>query len=120
MNRARLYEFWRRNQLVILHAPVLAVGAFVVYSLLRGVDPYLGIEGFGDLMGYALAAVRAALIVYSAWWVKRWALFDLHASTELELFKMASSGHRGSERVLIRDRLEWAFLLALFAWIYSP
>lgn len=112
-------EFWRRNQVVILHLPFLVLALFACYVVSRALDPRIGVEGFGDLFGYGLNAIRIALVVYIAWWFKRWALFDLHSKTELELFEAQKNGDYNARRIIIRDRIEWAFLLTWLGWMFS-
>ena len=115
----RVREFWRRNHVTLLILPALVGLAFGAYIFLRALDPRIGVEGFGDFFGYVVNAVRAALIVGGVWWFKKHAWFDLHHTTELELFEKARAGDRNAERLLWRDRIEWAFLLVLGAWLFT-
>jgi hypothetical protein len=112
-------EFWRRNQAALFHTPLLLVLSLGAYIVLQALDPRIGVEGFGDIFGYLINGVRAALIVAAAFWFKRTAFFDLRSQTELELFESARIGNRDAERILIRDRLEWFAILALFAWLFT-
>lgn len=115
----RVREFWRRNHVTVLILPALLGLAFGAYVFFRALDPRLGVEGFGDLFAYVVNAVRAAMIVAAVWWFKKHAWFDLHTPTELELFEKSRAGDRNAERLLWRDRIEWAFLLVLAAWLFT-
>lgn len=115
--RSRLWEAWRRNQLLLLHLPVL-LGALVGgYIVLTALDSRIGVEGFGSLFGYALNGVRAALIMFTAWWLKKWCWFHLHDRTELELFVAAQRGDKPAFWIIVRDRAEWIAALT-FATIW--
>lgn len=119
--RQRAWEFWRRNQILLLQLPIMLAFLVGSYVVLKSVDSRIGVEGFGDLFGYALNGVRITLIIFTAWWIKKWCWFDLHDKTELELFK-AMRGDPPSWQewmafwIVVRDRLEWlaAFGFATF------
>lgn len=114
-----LPEFWRRNHVALLYLPLLVAVCVVTYSTIREIEPRIGLEGFGDLFGYVLNGVRVAMIIFCAFWFKHWALFDLHKPTELELFEASRDGSYAAEKILWRDRLEWAFLLVFFGWAFT-
>ena len=117
--RRRAWEFWRRNQVLILHLPAMVFFLFGTYIVLKALDPRIGVEGFGDLFGYLLNGVRITLIIFTAWWVKKWCLFDLHDRTELSLFESARGGDRHAFWLRIVDRAEWAVLLAFATYWYT-
>lgn len=117
--RHRLSEFWRRNQIIALHLPMLIVFLFGSYVVLKAVDSRIGVEGFGDLFGYGLNGVRAALIIFTAWWMKRKLFFDLHAATELRLFAAREKGDKAAFWMTVLDRAEWVVLLAFATWWYT-
>lgn len=112
-------EFWRRNQALLLHAPVLLVLLTACYLGLKALDPRIGVEGFGDLFGYLLNGVRVTMIVFAAWWLKRNLFFDLHQSTELSLHERAREGDWAVQLLILRDRVEWAALLALATYWFT-
>lgn len=113
-----LKEAWRRNKANLLWLPITLCVVLGLYVVLRALDPRIGIEGFGDLFGYALNAVRAVGVVGLAWITKRNLFFDLHDKTELDLFgESKSSWH--VQAIIVRDRLEWIFLLVFFAWMLT-
>ena len=113
-------EFWRRNQALLLHTPVLLVLLTACYLGLKALDPRIGVEGFGDLFGYLLNGVRAVLIVFTAWWIKRHCWFDLHQATELDLFERVRGTNDAAARWLIaKDRIEWAVALAFATWWFT-
>lgn len=116
---SRLAEFWRRNQALLLHTPVLLLLLAGCYLGLKALDPRIGVEGFGDLFGYLLNGVRVTMIVFAAWWLKRNLFFDLHQSTELELHQRARDGDPGVQWLLVRDRIEWVALLALATYWFT-
>ena len=89
MDKTKLAEFWRRNQTLLLILPLTIVFLQLAWMVLQALDPRIGVEGFGDLFGYLLNGVRAVLIVFTAWWIKRHCWFDLHQATELGLFERA-------------------------------
>src|SRR3546814_4885449 len=70
--RRRAWEFWRRNQILLLQLPVMLLFLVTSYVVLKSVDSRIGVEGFGDLFGYALNGVRITLIIFTAWWIKKW------------------------------------------------
>lgn len=117
--RTRASEFWRRNQILIGHLPVLVALLVGGYIMLRALDSRIGLEGFGDLFGYGLNAVRAALIIFTAWWMKRKIFFDLHTDTELRLFKAREGGDPHAFWLIVQDRVEWIALLVLATWWYT-
>ena len=118
-SRTRWWEFWRRNQILLLQLPIMLVFLFGSYVVLKSVDTRIGVEGFGDLFGYALNGVRITLIIFTAWWIKKWCLFDLHDRTELTLFESARDGDRHAFWLRIVDRAEWAVLLAFATYWYT-
>jgi hypothetical protein len=110
--RVRAWEFWRSNQVLFLQLPLILIAMFAVYVTLKSLDSRIGVEGFGDLFGYMLNLVRAAMIVAFAWWFKKRALFDIHSRTELELFVAAKGGDRAAFWLRAFDRIEWVAVLA--------
>lgn len=116
-------EFWRRNQVILLILPLLMAFMVGLYIVLRAGDPRIGLEGFGDLFGYALNGVRALVVIVVSWWFKNIALFDIHKRTELALFERMRDGAKPESdhayRILIKDRVEWAFLLSLFTYLFT-
>ena len=117
--RTRAWEFWRRNQTLLLHMPLMLAALFGVYITLKSLDPRIGVEGFGDLFGYLLNGVRALLIIFTAWWIKKWPWFDLHSTTELALFEAMKAGDRMAFWIVVRDRLEWLAALAFATYWYT-
>lgn len=117
--RRRLWEFWRRNQIWLLQLPIMLVFLFGSYVVLKSLDSRIGVEGFGDLFGYALNAVRITLIIFTAWWIKKWCWFDLHDKTELELFGLRKEGNRDAHWIVWTDRAEWAIALAFATYWYT-
>lgn len=117
--KTRIAEFWRRNQALLVHLPVLLLLTLGAYIVLRALDPRIGLEGFGDVFGYFVNAVRAVFVVGLAWLTKRNIWFDLHKATELDLFEKARDGHPNAERLVRRDRVEWVFLLCFYAWLLT-
>ncbi len=117
--RTRAWEFWRRNQTLLLHLPVMLAALFGVYITLKSLDPRIGVEGFGDLFGYLLNGVRALLIIFTAWWIKKWPWFDLHSTTELALFEAMKAGDRMAFWIVVRDRAEWCAALAFATYWYT-
>ena len=117
--RTRAWEFWRRNQTLLLHLPVMLAALFGVYITLKSLDPRIGVEGFGDLFGYLLNGVRALLIIFTAWWIKKWPWFDLHSTTELSLFQAMRDGNWMAFWIVVRDRLEWLAALAFATYWYT-
>lgn len=109
----RALQFWKRNQIIIVHFPITMLALFGCNILLRALDPRIGVEGFGDLFGYLLNAVRATIIIYTAWWMKKWLFFDLTDDDELDLYRRARSGERDAHILRWTDRGEWALCLAL-------
>ena len=117
--RTRAWEFWRRNQTLLLHMPLMLAALFGVYITLKSLDPRIGVEGFGDLFGYLLNGVRATLIIFTAWWIKKWPWFDLHSTTELSLFQAMRDGNWMAFWIVVRDRLEWLAALAFATYWYT-
>lgn len=112
-------EFWRRNQALLLHAPVLLVLLTGCYLGLKALDPRIGVEGFGDLFGYLINGVRVTMIVFTAWWLKRNLFLDIDRGQEALLFAAALGGDRDAAWAILRDRLEWAFLLAICTYWFT-
>ena len=118
--RRRAWEFWRRNQILLLQLPIMVAFLFGSYIALKSLDSRIGVEGFGDLFGYLLNGVRAVLIVFTAWWIKRHCWFDLHQATELDLFERVRDKNDAAARWLIaKDRIEWAVALAFATWWFT-
>lgn len=122
--RTRAWEFWRRNQILLLQLPILVAFLFGTYILLKSIDSRIGVEGFGDLFGYALNGVRVTLIIFTAFWMKKWLWFDLHDKTELELFNTMrgtppSFGEWMAFWIVVRDRIEWLAALAFATYWYT-
>lgn len=89
------------------------------YVVLKSVDSRIGVEGFGDLFGYALNGVRITLIIFTAWWIKKWCWFDLHDKTELSLFESMKSGNWMAFWIVVRDRVEWLAALGFATYWYT-
>ena len=120
MDKTKLAEFWRRNQTLLLILPLTMVFLQLAWMVLQALDPCIGVEGFGDLFGYLLNGVRAVLIVFTAWWIKRHCWFDLHQTTELDLFERVRDKNDAAARWLIaKDRIEWAVALAFATWWFT-
>jgi exosortase/archaeosortase family protein len=117
--RRRAWEFWRRNQILILQLPVMVMFLFTIYIVLKSIDPRIGVEGFGSLFGYALNGVRGCLIIFTAIWMKKWMWFDLHDQTELELFVARKNGDPAAHRIVWTDRAEWIVALAFATYWYT-
>ncbi len=118
--RQRAWEFWKRNNVIFVQLPLMLAWLFLTYVVLKSIDPRIGVEGFGDIFGYALSSVRIAFIIFTAFWMKKWMLFDLFDKTELELFNAMKDGDRMAFWIVVRDRLEWAGLLFFATWWYMP
>lgn len=114
-----LKEAWRRNKPNLLWLPVLLAIVIGGYIVLRALDPRIGLEGFGDLFGYALNGVRAVAIVGLSWLVKRNIFMDLHDRTEVDLFDAMRKGDWFAFWIVARDRVEWMFLLVFFGWVMT-
>lgn len=122
-------EFWRRNQTVLLVLPLVLVLMQLAYVVLTALDSKIGVEGFGDLFGYLLNGVRAVLIVWAAWWIKRHCWFDLHQTTELSLFEKARDHGGWNDNMMpvrnwafwliVKDRAEWVAALAFATWWFT-
>lgn len=117
--RTRWWEFWRRNQIILLQLPIMVVFLFGSYIVLKSIDSRIGVEGFGDLFGYALNGVRITLIIFTAWWVKKWCWFDLHDRTELDLFDAMKRGDWVAFWIVVKDRVEWAVALGFATYWYT-
>ena len=117
--RQRAWEFWRRNNIILLQFPLLLAFLFVSYIVLKSVDSRIGVEGFGDLFGYALNGVRASLIIFTAFWIKKWLWFDLHSQTELSMFEAMKDGNWVAFWLVVRDRVEWIIALAFATFWYT-
>ena len=117
--RQRAWEFWRRNNIILLQFPLLLAFLFVSYIVLKSVDSRIGVEGFGDLFGYALNGVRASLIIFTAFWIKKWLWFDLHSQTELSMFEAMKDGNWVAFWIVVRDRVEWIIALAFATFWYT-
>ena len=117
--RQRAWEFWRRNNIILLQFPLLLAFLFVSYIVLKSVDSRIGVEGFGDLFGYALNGVRASLIIFTAFWIKKWLWFDLHSQTELSMFEAMKKGDWVAFWIVVRDRVEWIVALAFATYWYT-
>ncbi len=117
--RRRVWEFWRRNQILLLQLPLMLLFLFGSYVILKSIDSRIGVEGFGDVFGYALNGVRVTLIIFTAWWIKKWCWFDLHDKTELSLFETMQKGDWMAFWIVVRDRVEWVAALAFATYWYT-
>lgn len=115
----KAWEFWRRNNVILLQLPLMIAFLFGSYILLRSIDSRIGVEGFGDIFGYALNGVRITFILFTAFWMKKWMLFDLHDKTEYELFESMKSGNWMAFWIVVRDRVEWFVVLSLATYWYT-
>lgn len=115
----RVWEFWRRNNILFLQLPVMLAFLVGSYIVLKSIDSRIGVEGFGDIFGYALNGVRACLIIFTAFWMKKWLWFDLHDKTELSLFEAMKAGDWMAFWLVVRDRFEWAVALGFATYWYT-
>ena len=88
-------------------------------SELRGDIRAVGVEGFGDLFGYVLNGVRATMIIFTAFWMKKWMFFSLHDRTELQLFQGIVNGGNGRGKRLHSWALVSANVHAHQQWFYG-
>jgi hypothetical protein len=107
-------EFWRRNQIILFHFPLLLLALYAGYIVLKASDPRIGVEGFGDLFGYALNAVGLSIVIFTCWWFKNNAWHDLPVRSEESLVNKILAGHWPAFWLRVLDRVEWAFLLVFF------
>ena len=117
--RRRAWEFWRRNQVLLLHLPAALVFMFASYIVLKSIDARIGVEGFGDIFGYTVNGVRVTFILFTAWWIKKWCWFDLHDATEHALFEAMKTGDRTAFWIVVRDRAEWIAALAFATFWFT-
>jgi hypothetical protein len=117
--KERLSQFWRRNQIILVHMPLMIFFLIGSYIVLKSIDSRIGVEGFGDVFGYALNGLRATLIIFTAWWIKNNCWFDLHQSTELDLFAAMRAGDWPAFWIVVRDRVEWVAALAFATFWYT-
>lgn len=117
--KADIGQFWRRNQIIFLHLPIMLGFMIGSYIVLNAWDSRIGVEGFGDVFGYALNGLRAVLILFTAWWMKKWCWFDLYSATEQTLFDKALDGDRSAFWLRVVDRVEWALALGLATYWYT-
>ena len=116
----KIKEFWRRNQTILFWLPSAFVMLHLVYVWVSSLDSRVGVEGFGDLFGYMLNAVRAAIILFTAWLIKKHLWFDLHASTELDLFqRIRDHGERAAFKLVWKDRFEWIAALSFATYWFT-
>lgn len=115
----RAWEFWRRNQIILFQLPVMLLFLVGSYVVLKSVDSRIGVEGFGDIFGYALNAVRITLIIFTAWWMKKWMWFDLHDRTELTMFEAMKAGDWMAFWIVVKDRVEWLAALGFATYWYT-
>ena len=114
--KVKAKEFWRRNQVMLMFMPLLVIGMFVNYLVLKSLDSRIGVEGFGDLHGYFLDAIRVPFILFWSWVIKKHFWFDLHTGTELDLFQRALSGDRPSFWLRVVDRIEWVLVFIIVTY----
>lgn len=117
--KADIGQFWRRNQIIFLHLPIMLGFMIGSYIVLNAWDSRIGVEGFGDVFGYALNGLRAVLVLFTAWWMKKWCWFDLYSATEQTLFDKALDGDRSAFWLRVVDRVEWALALGLATYWYT-
>lgn len=117
--KRRAWEFWRRNNILFLHLPLMLAFLLGSYVVLKSIDSRIGVEGFGDLFGYALNGVRVCFIIFTSFWMKKWLWFDLHDETELTLFETMRDGNWMAFWIVVRDRAEWLAALAFATYWYT-
>lgn len=102
----------------VLFALVLAIAT---YEWVRYYDPRAGVDGFGSLAHWTLAAVKGFLVTLSAWLCKRTYTRDLTTEDEATLADRATRNLRlnSALAVLLLDRLEWAAWIVFWYWVYS-
>lgn len=97
---------------------LLALGGFVVFGALPGVAIT------GDLIAWMLelpvACLWLAAAMGAAWLFKATYLQDLDSAQEAALYQLVLQGNAHARWLLIKDRLEWAFLIVLFALFFWP
>jgi hypothetical protein len=59
-----------------------------------------------------LNAVRGTIIIYTAWWMKKWLFFDLHDQTEIDLYAKVLANEAGAFKAKLIDRGEWIVALS--------
>jgi hypothetical protein len=115
----RLRELFDRWQELIFWVPLAILACIGAYALTRYIDPRAGAD-VGELFAIASLVVRGALVMLFAWLCKHLYLIEYDDATDVRLHitaSHASENAKAAQWVLIKDRLEWAFLLLFWGWL---
>lgn len=113
---SRLLAFIKNWQEWIAWLPVAVVTLMAVFYIIPAISPRSGIDGFGSLFTLAVQVVKFIVAVSMAYLIKWHFLSDLSKEDENELHgaMLSKERHEHEARwLLMKDRLEWAFLLIL-------
>jgi hypothetical protein len=114
-----LKAFLARWQELVFWLPLAILLAVAALAGVRYIDPRAGADA-GELFAIASLVVRAVLVMAFAWLCKHLYLLDYDDATDTKLHITAGheGPHAGAARwSLIKDRVEWAFLLLFWGWL---
>jgi hypothetical protein len=100
--------------------PVLVVLTIAGWIFFGAIDRSIAGDTLAWLLELPVTCAYLAAAIGAAWLVKNTYLFDLGLIREDALHDLAKAGDRNARWLLIKDRLEWAFLLVLFCLFFWP
>lgn len=113
--------FFARWQEFAVWMPVLVLVALISFLVLGGLP---GVAVSGDLIAWMLelpiACLYLAAAMGAAWLFKFTYLLDINTVRELELHSLVLQGDKHARWLIIKDRIEWAFLIVLFTAFFWP
>ncbi len=115
-----ILKFLGRWQEFLIWMPLLVALCLVGYVVLGAFDRSASGDALALLLELVVRCAYLACVGGAAWLFKRTYLRDISAAEEAELHAAVHAGDTAARWLLIKDRLEWLFLLVLaasFLWV---
>jgi hypothetical protein len=113
-------KFISRWQEFAVWLPVLVILSIAGWVVFGALDQRITADALSWLLELPILCAYLAAACGAAWLVKFTYLRDLNADDECDLHALAQKGNKGARWLIVKDRIEWAFLLILFALFFWP
>jgi hypothetical protein len=117
MKRPTFISRWQEFAVWLPVLVILSIGGWVVFGAL---DQRITADALAWLLELPILCAYLAAACGAAWLVKFTYLFDLSCPREDALHSLVQQGDEHARWLLVKDRLEWAFLLVLFVAFFWP
>lgn len=112
--------FLSRWQECVVWLPVLVILALFGWIVFGALDQRITSDALAWLLELPIQCAYFAAACAAAWMFKQTYLFDFQLNREQALHDLILAGDRNARWLLIKDRLEWFFLLGISLAFFWP